>query len=207
MKFIKLLEAMIKRRSINTFKNKSIETEVLKEIFAYALWAPTHYMKEPWEIKLYQGHGKVTLINKIIKSYQRLEKLSTDNDAKSVKSIKDFLFQIPHHAVIYFEIEKDPIKFEEDYASVCAFIQNALLAACDNNIGMLWTITPFMHDPEFSRDINIDPNIYKIAAVMQIGYPSKIPDDKSRIPIEDKIKLIEEKMISLTENRAVNVVI
>ena len=192
MKFIKLLEAMIKRRSINTFKNKSIETEVLKEIFAYASWAPTHYMKEPWEIKLYQGHGKVTLINKIIKSYQRLEMLSTDNDAKSVKSIKDFLFQIPHHAVIYFEKEKDPIKFEEDYASVCAFIQNAQLAAWDKNIGMLWTITPFMHDPEFSRDINIDPNIYKIAAVMQIGYPSKIPDAKSRIPIEDKIKLIEE---------------
>src|SRR5699024_11449146 len=77
--------------------------------------------------KLYQGHGKVTLINKIIKSYQRLEMLSTDNDAKSVKSIKDFLFQIPHHAVIYFEKEKDPIKFEEDYASVCAFIQNAQL--------------------------------------------------------------------------------
>src|SRR5699024_8370214 len=81
--------------------------EVLKEIFAYASWAPTHYMKEPWEIKLYQGHGKVTLINKIIKSYQRLEMLSTDNDAKSVKSIKDFLFQIPHHAVIYIEKEKD----------------------------------------------------------------------------------------------------
>src|SRR5690625_5710213 len=79
--------------------------------------------------------------------------LSTDNDSKSVKSIKDFLFQIPHHAVIYFEKEKDPIKFEEDYASVCAFIQNAQLAAWDKNIGMLWTITPFMHDPEFSSDI------------------------------------------------------
>src|SRR5699024_5882514 len=137
-------------------------------------------------------HGKVTLINKIIKSYQRLEMLSTDNDAKSVKSIKDFLFQIPHHAGIYFEKEKDPIKFGEDYASVCAFIQNAQLAACDKNIGMLWTITPFMHDPEYSRDMNIDQNIYKIYAVIQIGYTSKIPDAKSRIPIEDKIKLIEE---------------
>src|SRR5699024_7839533 len=133
-----------------TFKNKSIETQALQEIFAYASWAPTHYKKEPWEIKLCQAHGKVTLINKIIKSYQRLEMLSTDNDAKSVKSIKDFLFQIPHHAVICFEKEKDPIKFEEDYASVCAFIQNAQLAAWDKNIGMLWTITPFMHDPEFS---------------------------------------------------------
>lgn len=192
VKFIKLLEAMINRRSINTFKNKSIETEVLKEIFAYASWAPTHYMKEPWEIKLYQGHGKVTLINKIIKSYQRLEMLSTDNDAKTVKSIKDFLLKIPHHAVVYFERENDPIKYEEDYASVCAFIQNAQLAAWSKDIGMLWTITPFMHDPEFSRDIDVDPDIYKIAAVIQIGYPSKIPFAKSRIPIEDKIELIEK---------------
>src|SRR5699024_7950324 len=99
------------------------------------------------------------------------------------------------------------IKFEEDYASVCAFIQNAQLAAWDKNIGMLWTITPFMHDPEFSSDINIDPNIYKIAAVMKIGYPSKIPDTKSRIHIEDKIKLIEEKLISLKDYRSFSVVI
>src|SRR5699024_1936277 len=145
-------------------------------------------MKAPWEIILYQGHGKVTLSNKIIKIYHRLVIICTDNDAKSVKSIKSLLFDLLYHAVIYFEKVKDPIKFEEDYASVCAFIQNAQLAAWDKNIGMLWTITPFMHDPEFSSDINIDPNIYKIAAVMQIGYPSKIPDAKSRIPIEDKIK-------------------
>src|SRR5690625_5094140 len=119
---------MINRRSINTFKNKSIETQVLKEIFAYASWAPTHYMKEPWEIKLYQGHGKVTLINKIIKSYQRLEMLSTDNDAKTVKSIKDFLLKIPHHAVVYFERENDPINMKKTMLqSVLLFKMHNLL--------------------------------------------------------------------------------
>lgn len=195
VRFIKLLEAVMNRRSINTFTDKPIETDVLQEVFTYASWAPTHYMKEPWEIKLYQGHGKVKLIDKIIKSYQRLEMLSSDSNPKTIKSItymKEFLLQIPHHAVIYFKIDKDPIKYEEDYASVSAFIQNAQLVAWSKGIGMLWTITPFMHDPEFARDININPDEFKIAAVMQIGYPSKIPNAKPRISIDEKIELIEE---------------
>lgn len=195
MKFIKLLEAIINRRSINTFKNDPIETEILKEIFSYASWAPTHYMKEPWEIKLYQAKGKAKLIDKIIESYQRLDMLGSDNNPKTIKSItymKDFLLQIPHHAVIYFKIDADPIKYEEDYAAVSAFIQNAQLVAWSMGVGMLWTITPFMHDPEFARDIEINPEEFKIAAVMQIGYPSKIPDAKSRISMDKKLDLIDK---------------
>jgi len=195
VRFIKLLEAIKNRRSINTFKNEPIETDILKEIFTYASWAPTHYMKEPWEIKLYQANGKSKLIDNIIKSYQRLGMLNSENNPKTIKSIafmKDFLHQIPHHAVIYFKKDKDLIKYEEDYASVSAFIQNAQLVAWSKGIGMLWTITPFLHDPQFAREINLDPDKFKIAAVMQIGYPSKIPNAKPRISIDEKIELIEK---------------
>lgn len=183
------------RRSIQTFKNEPVETKILKEIFTYASWAPTHYMKEPWEIKLYQAKGKVKLIDEIIKSYQRLDMLGSDNNPKTVKSVtymKEFLLQIPHHAVIYFKTDKNLIKYEEDYASVSAFIQNAQLVAWSKGVGMLWTITPFMHDSEFMRSININPDEFKIVAVMQIGYPSKIPSAKPRISIDEKIELIEE---------------
>lgn len=194
MKLIKLLDAIMDRRSIHTFKNKAVETDVLKEIFTYASWAPTHYMKEPWEIKLYQKSGKEELVKKIIESYQRLGMLGSSDDPKSIKSvthIKKFLLQIPHHAVIYFEKDKDIIKYEEDYASVSAFIQNAQLVAWTKNIGMLWTITPFMHDKKFSQSIGINPDKFKIAAVMQIGYPDKIPDPKARTSIDEKLSFIE----------------
>ena len=96
-----------------------------------------------------------------------------------------------HHAVIYFEIQQDPIRNEEEYSSVCAFIQNAQLAAWEYGVGMLWTITPYMHDTTFMKDIGLNPEKVKIAAVMQIGYPKKVPRDKGRTSIKDKLEIIE----------------
>lgn len=166
----------------------------MKEIFTYAAWAPTHYMKEPWNIKLYEANGRIAFINAIIKSYQRLGMLKTGQSEKAMKSIeaiKTFLLTIPHHALIYFPIEEDPIRYEEEYAAVCAFIQNAQLAAWKFEIGMLWTITPYMHDPEFVKEVGLTKKD-KIAAVLQIGYPKKIPQSKSRTSIEEKLEIISD---------------
>jgi nitroreductase len=182
------------RRSIHTFQEKEIDIAILKEIFTYGSYAPTHYMKEPWQIKLYQGNGKVTLIDAIIRSYQRIGMIGKNQEPKTIKmvdSMKGFLHKIPHHAVIYFTKEEDPIRYEEEYAAVCAFIQNSQLAAWEFGVGMLWTITPYMHDPDFYTEIDLDSATTKIAAVLQIGYPKKVPPTKDRTPITDKLQIIE----------------
>lgn len=168
----------------------------LKEIFTYGSYAQTHYMKEPWEIKLYQEQGKMELIKHIIESYQRIGMLKTDKEAKTIKmidSMKDFLMRIPHHALIYHEIESDPVRAEEESAAVSAFIQNVQLAGWEFGVGTLWTITPFMHDQGFIRAIGLDESKYKIAAVLQMGYPKRIPRDRGRTSIEQKIEVIRGK--------------
>lgn len=199
---IDILQAMKSRRSINHFKNEQVSEQILKEIFTYASWAPTHYMKEPWHIKLYEQDGRINFIDAIIHSYQRLGMLKADQSERSLKSnraIKDFLLEIPHHALIYFPIEKDPVRYEEEYAAVCAFIQNAQLAAWQFDVGMLWTITPYMHDPHFMDEIGLDFEEEKIAAVMQIGYPEKIPKSKGRTPIDEKLEFISHHNIPITK--------
>src|SRR5699024_497345 len=190
---IDLLQVMKERQSINRFKKELVHRNRLKEIFTYASYAPTHYMKEPWNIYLYQEEGKVVLVDAIMTSYQRIGLIKNDNDPKTEKmiaSMKQFLMDIPHHALIYFPLEEDPIRYEEEYAAVCAFIQNVQLAAWSYGVGMLWTVTPYMHDPHFMDDIELDKNRYKIAAVMQIGYPEKIPKNRGRTPIEEKWRII-----------------
>lgn len=152
-------------------------------------------MKEPWNIKLYQKKGKQAFIDAIIASYQRIGMLKTDDDPKTKKmiiSMRDFLLAIPHHALIYFEKEEDPVRYEEEYAAVCAFIQNAQLAAWEYGVGMLWTITPYMHDDGFVEDIGLDSKRIKVAAVMQIGYPERVPRNRGRNSIEDKMEIISE---------------
>lgn len=195
MRSIDILKAIKQRRSTFAFKETTVDEEVLKDIFTYGSYAPTHYMKEPWNIQLYQGNGKETLVDAIIASYQRIGMIRKDNDQKTIKlinSMSEFLLEIPHHALIYFEKEETAVRYEEDYAAVCAFIQNAQLSAWKFGVGMLWTITPYMHDPGFAADIGLDSDEVKIAAVMQIGYPKSIGRDKGRTPIEDKLKIIKE---------------
>lgn len=185
-----ILDIIKERRSIHSFQEKEVDMELLKAIFTYGSYAPTHYMKEPWKIKLYQGKGKETLIQSILNSYLRIGMLKKDQD-KTISSMKSFLMAIPHHAVIYFEKESNPVRYEEEYSAVCAFIQNAQLAAWELGVGMLWTITPYMHDAKFYDEIGLDKEEVKIAAVMQIGYPRKVPKSKGRTPIEHRMEIID----------------
>lgn len=188
-----IIQAIMERRSIHVFQQKEIHEDILRKIFTYASYAPTHYMKESWNIKVYQKDGKNKLVFEMINSYKRLGMLKTGNDKKTkqmIASMTKFLLSIPHHALIYLPIEEDPIRYEEEYASVCAFIQNAQLAAWKYGIGMLWTITPYMHDPCFVEAIRLNAQTTKIAAVLQIGYPEKIPKLRHRTPIEQKLEFI-----------------
>lgn len=192
---IDILQTIKRRRSTFVFKQQAVNQAILKEIFTYGSYAPTHYMKEPWNIHLYQEKGKLAFVDAIITSYKRIGMLKKDNDPKTVKmiaSMSDFLLEIPHHALIYFKKEEEAVRYEEDYAAVSAFIQNAQLAAWEYGVGMLWTITPYMHDPGFAADIGLDSDEVKIAAVMQIGYPKQVGQNKGRTPIEEKLKIIRE---------------
>lgn len=191
---MKNIDIIKERRSIHTFQSKEIPMEILENIFTYASYAPTHYMKEPWEIKLYQGKGKHQLISRIIESYQRLGMIASNQDKKTLQTIQSiyrFLDDIPHHALIYFPRNENPVRYEEDYAAVSAFIQNAQLAAWEHGVGMLWTITPYMHDPLFVSSVQLNSDHDKIAAVMQIGYPKKIPLAKDRTPIHEKLEIVD----------------
>src|SRR5690625_1711572 len=152
-------------------------------------------MKEPWNIKLYQEDGKKAFVDAIITSYQRIGMLKKDNDPKTIKmtdSMKDFLLDIPHHALIYFKKQEAPFRYEEDYAAGCDFTHTAQLAAWSIGRVMLWKITPYLHDPGFAKGLGLDSDEMKIAAVMQIGYPKKVSRNKGRTPIEDKLEVISD---------------
>ncbi|MFC3041345.1 nitroreductase [Virgibacillus xinjiangensis] len=193
MVYIELLNAIEERRSVHNFQPREIDSAILKEIFYYGSYAPSHYMKEPWNVKVYQCKGKNRFVENILASYRRLGMIPDDDGPKALRvaeSMRSFLLQIPHHVVIHYEREEDAIRNEEEYSAVCAFIQNAQLAAWEYGVGMLWTVTPYMHDPIFLREIGLDAEKDKIVAVMQVGYPERIPQDKGRTAITEKLQFI-----------------
>ncbi|TGB02287.1 nitroreductase family protein [Halobacillus salinus] len=189
-----LVHAITNRRSIHEFTEDEVPKDVLREIFSKAAWAPTHRMKEPWLLNIYQGEGIEPYVSAVLSSYERQGFFDNYNEEKQERmkeGIRQFLKNIPHHALVYMERDSDLIKYEEDYASVCAFIQNAQLLSWERGIGVLWTTSPYLHDPQFAEDIGIGPDTYKLVAVLQMGYPNRVPKAKPRTPIEEKMTFIQ----------------
>ncbi|MFC7064078.1 nitroreductase family protein [Halobacillus seohaensis] len=185
---MELFEAVKERRSIHDFNRKRIEEEKLTEIFNIASWAPNHRLKEPWKVMLFQEKGTEKYANLVIQSYINnglTEGYEEDKQEKMMEGIKQFLLNIPHHALIYMEKDKDLLRYEEDYAAVCAFIQNVQLIAWSYQIGVLWTTSPYIHDHSFIEGIGLNPRDHKIIGVLQMGYPKTIPRSKARssVPI------------------------
>ncbi|WP_085505872.1 nitroreductase family protein [Thalassobacillus devorans] len=192
---MEIYEAIKQRRSIHDFNPQNVEESKLTSIFAGASWAPTHRMKEPWEVHIIQNKAVASYAERVTESYLRLgyaEVYDNEKQRKLMEGIQQHLLSIPHHAIIYMEKEKDLRLFEEDYAAVCAFIQNVQLLAWSHGVGVLWTTNPYIYDREFSRSCGIDPDLYKIVSVLQMGYPNRIPQPKRRTPIEQKVNFIND---------------
>ncbi|GEN54358.1 nitroreductase family protein [Halobacillus faecis] len=191
---MELLEAIKGRRSIHEYKEEKVDKEVLERIFNKASWAPNHRMKEPWQIRLYQDKGKAAYAEAVMESYRRqgfFDGYDVNKTLRLEQGIRDFLLNIPHHALIYMERDEDIRKFEEDYAAVCAYIQNVQLLAWEAGVGVLWTTSPYLHDVQFSEAIELDSRRYKLVSVLQMGYPKRIPKPKVRTPIQQKLDLCD----------------
>ncbi|MFZ0368503.1 MAG: nitroreductase [Halobacillus sp.] len=189
---MELVEAIKNRRSIHDFKQEEVPVGLLKEIFTSASWAPTHRMKEPWNIYMFQEEGKQVYANLVLQSYTRkgfFEGYSKEKSQRMKQGIHEFLENIPHHALIFMEKDANEHKYEEDYAAVCAFIQNVQLLAWEKGIGGLWTTSPYLHDAEFIKGVGLNPVLHKLIGVIQMGYPEKVPKAKPRTSMEDKYTL------------------
>lgn len=151
-------------------------------------------MKEPWKIKLYEGEARSWFGEKIVDSYIRLgllKSLDVNKLKKARVSYDNFFRSVPHHVLFY--MEKEDIGGyidDENYAAVCAFIQNFQLAAWNIGIGTMWTAKQTLLDEVFIRDIGLSPDTHRLIAVVQIGYPNKVPKAKKRSSIINAIEWI-----------------
>ncbi|WP_139180787.1 nitroreductase family protein [Virgibacillus salinus] len=195
MRKIDLIELMRGRRTILDYKEEKIDRDLLTELFDHAAYAPNHHLKEPWRIKIFEDVARSGFGEKIVDSYIRYGYLSALSDEKLKKArqkYNQFFNSVPHHALFYMDKEDDGGYLDdENYAAVCAFIQNFQLVAWSKGIGTMWTAKPTLLDEEFIRDIGLSPSEHRLIAVVQIGYPNKIPRNRGRTPIRNSIEWIQ----------------
>lgn len=186
---MELKEAIYGRRSIRKYQPKRIEREILEDIMASAVMAPSAVNYQPWYFVVIQDGEKMKELNQV------LEPVS--------ERLKDGLVErFPTHP----EVVEDTCQFfrklggapcvvlafqdKDDYGktlgtiiqSVAAAIENMLLAAWDQGIGTCWMTAPIEADLSNEVRMHFAPDKGPLVAMITMGYPAmeaKMPRRKA----------------------------
>lgn len=170
---MELEEAILKRRSVRSYKEKKIQRKKIQEIFEFAKMAPSARNKQDWEFVVVDENEKKERI------YRNASKQS-------------FILEAP---VLIAGVATDP-----NYTMSCGIpggivdlaiaLDHLSLKAADEGLRTCW-IGAF--DQEKAKEVLEIPDEYEIISLMTLGYPEE--------PLEKKNKRRKdvEKIISYNE--------
>lgn len=156
------IENLVKnRRNIKNFKSDSISRDQLMSWFEAAKMAPNHKMTEPWEVVFIGPKTRAKLNHKA-----------------------DFGGAPTVIAILSKPGSNEKEHFENIITTAC-FIQNFLLIAFDAGVGARWASLGSL--PQ-NREILEVPSDYEVLGVFGVGYPSEVPEPKTRQPMIEKVR-------------------
>ncbi|MGG3235230.1 nitroreductase [Priestia flexa] len=175
------------RRTIRTFNNDPIEKEAIIQLLDDASWAPNHKLRQPWRLVMFYGKGNESLSEQM----KNLSKqVSDEGAAKKIGKMAEKFSQSQANIIITVPKDENEMKQEEDFSAVSAFIQNFLLLAWEQEIGVLWKTGKLIHQPGFRKIAGIKED-EAIVGVLMLGKFDDVPASKPREAIIEKLTLIE----------------
>ncbi|RSL31127.1 nitroreductase [Salibacterium salarium] len=178
---MELIEGLLRRRTIYSFKQEEVNSTIIDRALDCAIMAPNHKMTEPWHFYAVKGETKEKLA-------QRKKELKwegfLDQDSERAKRAGEsaymYIVNLPWVIVVTtHRYSVDPVREKEDYAATCCAVQNFQLAAWAEGVGTKWSTGQLVKDQKV-RDILGVGEEEEIVAVLYLGYPEDVPEQKKR---------------------------
>lgn len=162
-----IYEAIEKRRSVRSYKNKEINDAVLNKILEAARLAPSAHNAQEYKLI-------------IVKDGQKKQQLA------KAGSYQKFISQAPIIIVgVALNPKLDPDSESPFYAiNLAIAFDHITLVAAAEGLGTCW-IGAFNQE-EVKKILDI-PEKYKVVALMPIGFPDDKPKSKSRKSLKDLV--------------------
>lgn len=188
-----LVTLIKERRSVFLYEDRRVTADLLTELLEAAVWAPNHYVTEPWRFVLVTGEGRRTIaeINRLIATQWEADPVI--REAKGQKAFETMM-AVPAFVVVIMKEDHRPLKREEDFAATCCMIQNFHLLAWDRGLGIAWKTYGLMFDERFRKALDVGPG-EKVVGVLHVGYPAKVPQAKPRTPVVERITIFEQEVV------------
>jgi nitroreductase len=176
-------EAIISRRSVRSFTNRSVPPLLIAEILDLASKAPSASNGRPWEFIIVKDQKVKDRIGYLgaRSLYERKKR-----KLKQAKEKFAMVAQAPIYIVIACDTKKSPIFWVHDGS---AATQNVLLAAHSLGLGAVWLGAPVAlpkHHNEIRKMLDL-PRYVKIASIVALGYPKKMPGPRVGSDMKNKV--------------------
>ncbi|WP_053217939.1 nitroreductase family protein [Virgibacillus senegalensis] len=179
-----LSELMKSRRSIQLYEDRPVPLEEVKQMLEAAVWVPNHKMTQPWRFIFVHGES----LKKVAEINRKLGEKGTDPEERKANGEKAYqkIANVPALLVVTIKENHNPKLREEDYAATSCVIQNFSLLAWEKGIGMIWKTGAITMEDAFREAVGVQPG-ERVAGMLQIGYPAKIPKPRPRTDVQQLI--------------------
>lgn len=185
-------EVIVKRRSVRRFKEDKVPENVLNRILETARWAPSGANLQPWKfIVVTRSEAKARIADTCTDYSKEVWKGFTPETVRFLSSKggtwdKSYMKEVPILLAVTYKVTHEPTS-EVALASTWTAIQNVLLAATNENLAACIYTHANIEEERNLKHILAVPNAYRLAAIIQIGYPKAIPKAPPRKTLEELV--------------------
>lgn len=184
---MEIKDVIKERRSIRSYKNKEVSSDLIEDILYNGTMAPSAKNKQPWYFVVLEKEFKDKVANLMI-DYINQEKESEEKIKygynSSVKATAMVIKQAPILVLIFRE--KDNNWIVGDNLSIGACVENMCLRATDLGLGTLWIRDTVYVSQEITEIYGQED--MELNCALAIGYQDEFPKSRTR----KKVKNITE---------------
>jgi nitroreductase len=166
------------RRTCKNFDDAELSKDSIENLLELAVFAPNHRLNEPWRFRV---TSKLAIL-RWIKEFQ------AKANPEELTAFQKYFDKLPKLGALIFVSslrDENPIIDLENYAAVCAAIQNILLGATAEELKTFWSTGKFFSHPLSFSFLNFPEKIERFVGAIWIGKGEQ-PTAKPRTPTKEK---------------------
>lgn len=186
------------RRSIRKYDGREVPREMLEQIIAAGMCAPSAKNRQPWKYVIVTGSAKRDALSAMGRGIEREKREPfLPESAGSITDAEHTLKVMRQSAAVIFVVNtlgaelSRTLSVDERVYEICnaqsigAAMQNMSLAAVELKLGSLWVCNTFFAQQELNKWLNTGGELF---AALAVGYASESPAPRPRKPIGDTIE-------------------
>ncbi len=179
---VDIKQAILDRRSIRSYQDRSVPRELIEELLELAVKAPSGKNRQPWRFLVLEGHKKDMLATIMADKvqYRKQKNLDIGSCEISIAAIQQASSVIlVFNAFSKIEEDYNHYRLLTDTQSIGAAVQTMLLAAQNLGLGTLWMCDIFYSEGEICTWLECND---ELIAGVAIGYPNQSLYPRPRKP-------------------------